>query len=150
MGADGSFTMPLPPHVLTQIWEFDQNPGLKLGCKTYQCAVVEAPDPLGMDLTSASSIYKVFDNICCGWADRSITMLLPPHLLTQIWESSHNHPPGSSCWALNDTNVQWLRLQTHLGGFPHPPQAYTRCLTMFICCKWGQMDPAPCHYHRTC
>jgi hypothetical protein len=43
--------------------------------------------------TSPSSIYKVFDNvICCGQAYESITMLLPPQLLAQIWDSSHN--PG--------------------------------------------------------
>ena len=36
--------------------------------------------------------------------------------------------------AVNDTNVQWLRLRTHMEWFPHPPEAYTRCLVMFLWC----------------
>jgi hypothetical protein len=40
--AYGSITTPLLPHLLVQIWEFDQNPVLKLGCKPLQCAKVDA------------------------------------------------------------------------------------------------------------
>ena len=74
--------------------------------------------------------------ICCGREYGSITMLLLPHLLVQIWEVYQN-PWSLLGAALNEALVQWLRLQTHMEWFPHPLQTYTSCLTTFICCGWG-------------
>ncbi len=101
----------------------NQNLGLKLGCKSYQCecAVVEAPPQ------ACTMCLTMF--ICCGWADGSITMSLPPHLPTQILEYSDNL--GSSCWALNDSIVKWFTLQTHLEWFPNAPK-WTK--TTLSCC----------------
>ena len=57
--------------------------------------------------------------ICCGWAHGSITMKLPPHVLTQIWEVSWNlHHCWS--WATQDSIVRWLRLLINMEWFPHP------------------------------
>ena len=75
--------------------------------------------------------------ICCGWANGSTIMPLPPYLLKQtieilqiFWITDHSK-------ATNDVKVHWLRLQTHMIWFSHPLHTYRRCLIPFICCGWA-------------
>jgi hypothetical protein len=96
---------------------------------------------------STSSIYKVFDNVHMLWMG--------------IWIHHHAVTTAQTILSVGEWNqtilsvgewlgtiVQWLRLKTHLEWFPHPPQAYTRCLKTFICCGWAYgsiTTPLPPH-----
>jgi hypothetical protein len=76
------------------ICEHGWNYRSQLGDKSYHNAVVEALDPPGMVHTSMITYARcLITFICCGWADESIIMPLPPYLWTQIWE--YNSNPGS-------------------------------------------------------
>jgi hypothetical protein len=54
------------------------------------------------------------------------------------------------CWAPKEAFVYWLRLQTHMEWFPHPPHAYARWLNTFIRNRDGGMDQSSCCYNYTC
>ena len=80
--------------------------------------------------------------ICCGWADGSTIMPLQLYLLAKSfgsrktsWITARLQLDHSK--AANDVKVDWLRPQTHMEWFPHPPYTSTRCLRPFICCGWA-------------
>jgi hypothetical protein len=86
--------------VLSQIWEISQNPEVIAGQQEwYHYTSNEALDPPRVVHTSMSYIYKVFDNLRCGWTYGSIITLLPLQVLAQSLESFqspgwlHRHEP---------------------------------------------------------
>jgi len=62
--AHGSIIMPLPPYVLTQIWEVSWN----------HVVVVEALTQHGMVPTSPPNIYQALDNIHMLWIGTAINL----------------------------------------------------------------------------
>ena len=73
--------------------------------------------------------------ICSGWVYGTIGILLPPHLLIQILQSTESL---GHCWAANHTIMQWLRLHTHSKLLAHQCGAHIRwCMNHFICSGWA-------------
>ncbi len=90
--------------------------------------------------------------VCCGWADGSTIMPLPPYLFNwQIFgESVLGQFLGNICglgykWC----KVHWLRPQIHMEWFLlyfyHMPGVCEHSYAVD-----GQMDPQSCHFHHTC
>ena len=50
------------------------------------------------------------------------------------------------CWAANNTIVQWLRLQSNIEWFPHPPPSYEQCLIIFIWAVDGRKELSSGHF----
>lgn len=117
----------------------------------------EAQNPLGWfphPLPTEPMFLITF--ICCVWADIAIIMLLPKHLLAQIqavgwiWIAEIL----GHCWATNDdSRMQRLRLQDHIGWFLHISTFHKvsgnlymlcmwmgSCLATFMCCACGWAD----------
>ena len=132
--AHGSIIMPLPTHVSThmQMLEVPWNSPSLLGDKWWHCEVVEALTQHGVDPTSPSNIWKVFDNFHILWLEPSSCDY---HYMCSPRCGKSNKILHHS-WATKDTIVQWLRLLPKMEGIPHPLPKYERCLKTFICCGW--------------
>ncbi len=91
--AHGTFIMPIPLHVLTQMWEVNWNLYHCLSWATQDAIVLWLKLLLNMEwfpvpLTLYTRHWTMF--ICCGWAHESIIMPLLTHVFTQMLEVCQN------------------------------------------------------------
>ncbi len=87
--------------------------------------------------------------ICCGWADGSTIMPLPPYLSAQNLGS----------WLISWVTARLQMMQGWIGWGPRPTCNGSHIHSIHIQGIWdhsyvvavdGQMGPPSCHYHHTC
>jgi len=141
-----TFTIPLLPHMMAQIWGVTWNPEFLLETKPYHCTLVEAPDPSGMVPKSNMYINMDMDNLHMVWMIRWIhhhaatTAAVGTYYgscLTSWVAAGHLTKPLWTGWGCRFT---WNGDKIIL--------TYARCFATFICCEWTDESiamPLPPH-----